>query len=156
MFSVFASLLIGSAQAESRPAETGVMVEPQIVVDLAEDHPEENLMEAYTRVRAWAQIPTERGRWLFEARGQQALQARGFDIRSEELESTWEVSLGETAWEGGLGPTWLELGNRVERWGRQDLLGIVDVLNGRDLRAGPLTPPELLKIPTPMATIGRV
>ena len=50
----------------------------------------------------------------------------------------------------------------MERWGQLDLLSVVDVINGRDLRAGFLTPPQHLRLPAAMArlqasnTIGQV
>jgi hypothetical protein len=148
--SLFVLLWSTAAEASPPAAETGATIQPQVVIDLSSEHPDENQFETWSRLRAWTRVPTQTGVWRMEARGLQRVQSGGSEFHPERLESMWSLELGETSWEGSVGPVWLAVGSRVERWGQLDMLSVVDILNGKDLRAGPLTPPELLRIPTPM------
>jgi len=126
-------------------AEVGLTVQPQISVDTRADRDGEDSVEGYTWVRAWAEGREGEARWFIEARALHVL------LVGEDTESVASADLGESGVSLPVGPGYLDAGYLVERWGRLDLLPVADVLNGRDLRAGPLTPLAVSRLPTAMA-----
>lgn len=143
---VFA-LLAAAAAADA--VEVGLDASVQTVADLAWDRPEEDRFEVVTRVRAEASGPAGGGRWQLGVLGEH--QARvGFERAGGDVEAAFELRPWESGWEGPVGPARLKVGHLVERWGRLDLLPVTDVLVGRDLRNGPLTPPQLVRQPAPL------
>lgn len=139
------SLLATLASAQ----EVGAIIRPEAEIDLASDRPEEDAAAVRTRIRAWAKGATPHdGSWFLEVRGVNEI------LIGEDLEGRWEGEIGESGWEGEIaGPVRLRIGNLVERWGKLDLLPVVDVLNPRDLRFGPIQPQEWQRTPVPMAVV---
>lgn len=128
--------------------EVGAILRPDFEIDLAADREGEDAVAARTRVRAWARGETADGRWFVEVRGVHEL------LVGSDLEGRFDGEMGETGWEGKVfGPVRLRAGNLVERWGKLDLLPVVDVLNPRDLRYGPIQPQEFQRSPVPMAVV---
>ena len=138
------ALLVAMSQAQ----EVGAIVRPEVAIDLASDREGEDTVEAWTRIRAFAKGDAGEGRWFLEVR------AAHLVLAGDNVEGAWEASVGESGVSGDIGKVDLRIGNLVERWGKLDLLSQVDVINGRDLRAGPLTPQELQRIPAPMLVLG--
>ena len=149
------ALAMPLAFGDTGASEVGFTVAPKLVVDLQADYADEHRAEVWTHLRAWARVPTGSGVWRFEARGLGLAQSADSEVRFNQFESIRSVSLGETQWDGSLGNTQLSIGHRIETWGSMYLLNSVDILNGRDLRAGPLTPLEVSRVPTPMLTASR-
>lgn len=136
------SLLLSAAHA----ADVGLTIQPQVSVDLSADRAAEDTVESYSWLRAWASGRQGEARWYLEARAMHAL------LIGTDAESVLDASLGESGVSFPAGRLYLDAGWRVERWGRLDLLPIADVLNGRDLRAGPQVPLEQSRLPTAMVT----
>jgi len=126
--------------------EAGVVIEPVVAVDLANDRPGEDTLESWTWIRARVRQPGNPG-WFVGIDAEHHLRD-GVD-----LEGTWAVRVAESGWSGPVGPLHLRVGNLVERWGKLDLTSVVDVLNPMDLRAGPLMSMESTRVPTPMARL---
>ena len=141
-------MLLALLAAMSHAQEVGAIIRPEVAIDLASDREGEDTVEAWTRVRAFARGDAGEGRWFLEVR------AAHLVLVGDNVEGAWEASVGESGWSGDLGKVDLKIGNLVERWGKLDLLSQVDVINGRDLRAGPLTPQELQRLPAPMLVLG--
>ena len=136
----------------AEPVEVGLDASTQTVADLAWDRPEEDRLEVFTRLRADAKGPAGGGRWTLGLLAEH--QARvGSERDGGDVEAAFELRAWESGWEGPAGPVRLKVGHFVERWGRLDLLPVTDVMVGRDLRAGPLTPPELVRQPAPMVRV---
>jgi len=137
----------------SSAQEVGAIIRPELMVDALDDRPGEDHTETHTRIRAFARGDTTMGdgldgSWFLEVRAQHHI------LAGDDTEGWFEASMGESGWEGELGgPVRLRVGNLVERWGKLDLLPVADVLNPRDLTVGPLMPPELQRLPVPMATV---
>lgn len=145
----------------AQAGEVGAIVRPEVAVDLASDRAHEDTIEARSRVRAFARDDLEHdARWFLEVLGehdllvgQSVLTASG--PNKDDVEGAWDVRVGESGWQGRLGGSAdLRIGNLVERWGKLDLFPVIDVVNPRDLRAGPLTPQEWQRVPIPMAQLG--
>lgn len=138
-----------SLAAPAHAQEVGAIVQPQLVVDTADDRPGEDHTEVHTRIRAFARGETGHdGTWFLEVRGSHHV------LVGDDTEGWWEGRIGESGWEGELdNGVRLRVGNLVERWGKLDLLPVADVLNPRDLTQGPLVPQELQRIPIPMLTV---
>jgi hypothetical protein len=129
-------------------AETGFILRPELQVDLASDRPGEDVVENRTWLRAFARGDTgDNGRWFFEVWGEHQL------LAGDDIEGFWDVRPGESGWEGRAGPLRVRAGHLIERWGKLDLLPVVDVINPRDTRNGPLTPTEFSRLPIPMITL---
>lgn len=135
-----------SGPATAADVETHLRVTTVGLVDLQWDRPGEDLGEVRTWVDGGASGPTAHGRWQLQIWGRHELLAG--QAPQGDMEAAWEVVPGESGWEGRAGPGMLRAGYLVERWGNLDLLSTLDVLNGRDLRAGPLTPLERLRVPS--------
>jgi hypothetical protein len=129
-----------------RPPEVGVVLNPLVAVDLASDRPKEDQLETWTWLQATVRKPGSTGWFL-------AIDAEHHTRYGEDLEATWEVRAGESGWTGYVGPAHLRAGHLVERWGKLDLLPVVDVLNPSDLRAGPLSTVQAARMPVPMARL---
>jgi hypothetical protein len=137
--------LLGPASA----TEVGAILRPEVTVDIAADRDGEDAADAITRVRAFASDNLDNGsRWFLEVQGQQAT------LIGEDVEGSWEATVGESGWAGSKGAIDLRVGNLIERWGKLDFLSQLDVINPRDLRQGPLVPTEFRRIAMPMATVG--
>jgi hypothetical protein len=135
------------AASHTEPVEVGVIVEPVIATDLSHDRPGEDIAESWTWIRAKASQRLANSRWFIGVVGEH------HSRWGENLEGTWEARVGESGWAGAVGPLYVSTGVLIERWGKLDLLPVVDVLNPRDLRAGPLTSLEATRIPLAMATL---
>ena len=130
----------------------GAIVRPEGVVDVASDRIGEDAAELHTWVSAFARDETERGdAWFLEGRLQHHA------LFGEDIEAWYELSLGESGWNGRLGaansPVRLRIGALRERWGKLDLLPVVDVLNPVDARTGPLAPAAWQRVTVPMAVV---
>lgn len=146
LFAAMAAVLVGGS-ALAAQVETGLIVESQVAVDTAWDRPGEDRLEWRQWVDASARGDTEHGRWQLAVWGSHEL------LVGMDTEAAWEVQAGESGWEGKLGPVGLRVGHLVERWGNLDLLSTLDALNGRDLRAGPLTPLRRTRLPAPLVRL---
>ncbi|MDG1480960.1 MAG: hypothetical protein P8R54_15295 [Myxococcota bacterium] len=135
-------LLLGAASA----AETALTVRSLSAVDLAADRRAEDTLETTTRIAASARGGAET-RWFIGVLGEHTLRV-GLDT-----EALLNIRADETGIDAPLGPARIRAGYLVERWGRLDLLPVVDVINGRDLRAGFLTPPQHLRLPAAMTRL---
>lgn len=140
-----------AAAAESDDVELGFVWRTQGAADLAWDRPREDRLETRTDLVASARGHAGEGRWFLEVRGEHFLRV-GAPAEGGDTEAAWGVAVGESGWEGPVGPLRLRAGNLVERWGRLDLLPTLDAWNPRDLRSGLLTPPEAVRVPVP--TVG--
>lgn len=137
---------ITTAAAE-RPPEVGLTIEPLVSVDLEHETDTEDTFESWTWIHAKAKQRLPNGEWFFATRASHTVR-HGLDT-----ESIWRLEVGETGIAGTVGPVYARAGNLVERWGKLDVTPIVDVLNPRDLSAGPLSTIEALRLPTPMVSM---
>lgn len=145
---VVPALLLLTAPALA--AETALVVSPLVAVDLAHDRPAEDVVEAWTRVDARASERRGGASWQLAIRAEHAVRI-GRPDPGGDTEAAWWITAGESGWEGPVGPVRVRAGHLVERWGRLDILPVADVLNGRDLRAGALTPVGWQRRPAPLA-----
>lgn len=129
--------------------EVGAILRPELEIDLASDRSGEDAAANRTRVRAWARGDAgDDGSWFIEVRGVHEL------LAGEDVEGRFDGEVGESGWEGALaGPVRLRVGNLRHRWGKLDYLPVMDVLNPRDLRYGPLQPQVWQRSPVPMAVV---
>ena len=67
----------------------------------------------------------------------------------------WSFEPWVIRWKKTVGPYRISLGNLQLRWGQLDALSTLDILCGKELRYGPLTPPQLLRRPSPALKISR-
>ncbi|MEC8193644.1 MAG: DUF1302 family protein [Myxococcota bacterium] len=144
---MLAWILATQAVLADRPPEVGLTVQPLLAVDLQHETDNEDTIESWTWIHARAKHRTAQGEWFFGAHAAHNVR-HGVDT-----ESIWHVDLGETGAAGTVGAVHGRIGNLIERWGKLDLTPVVDVLNPRDLRAGPLGTVEALRVPIPMATL---
>jgi hypothetical protein len=140
-------LLSLSAHAAERPPEVGVTIEPLVAVDINSTNTNADNIESWTWVRARARQHTDSGQWFLGVDGEHHVR-HGLDT-----EALWAMRVAESGWAGPVGPTHLRVGALIERWGKLDFTPVIDVLNPRDYRAGPLATIEALRVPVPMATI---
>ncbi len=140
------------AVAYASDSEAHLTAHNQVVVDLQHDRAAEDAAEVWTRLHATGAGRTQAGRWFFEVDVDHAVLI-GNERGGGDVEAAANVWVGESGWAGTLGPMYLRAGVLVERWGVLDLLPVSDVLNGMDLRAGPLTPVDHLRVPAPMAQL---
>lgn len=140
-------LLAVTAAAADRPPEVGLTIEPLVSVDLQQETDTEDTVESWMWIHAKAKQRLSNGEWFFSARASHTVR-HGIDT-----ESIWRLDVGETGFAGTVGPVYARAGNLVERWGKLDVTPIVDVLNPRDLSAGPLSTIEALRLPTPMVSL---
>jgi hypothetical protein len=138
-------MTLTAAQAD-RPPEVSVTVEPLVAVDLSKESDTEDTWETWTWIRARAKQQLDNGQWFLGVDGEHQLR------HGADTEAIWRVRVAESGWSGSAGPTHLRTGMLIERWGKLDFLPVVDVLNPKDLRAGPLATIEALRTPTPMIT----
>ena len=124
-------LALSTAHASDQ-ADVGFIAEPQVIVDLANDRPREDGVEAWTRLRANASGNLENdSRWFLAVHGEHQT-LMGVESQGGDLEANWDAWVGESGWEGPLfGSVRLRAGNLVERWGKLDLLPVVDVFTPR-------------------------
>ena len=140
---------VAAAGAEER-VERSFLADAELAQDLADDRSGEDSTELFTRLVARAAGREGSRRWEIEA-----IATHGLRIgQGGGPSATWEARLGETGWEGPLGPFRLRVGHLVERWGRLDLLSPADILSPRDLRRGPLIDPDDARVPLPLARLG--
>lgn len=137
------------ALALATAGDARFVVQPRVSVDTAQDRAAEDIAEARTWIRAEAEGDATNGRWFLQITADHVVLVGG---PAGDTEAAARVWAGESGWAGDLGPVHVRAGHLVERWGALDLLPVNDVLNGRDLRAGPLIPESLLRVPAPMAT----
>lgn len=147
MFVLLTSLAL--AQAAPEDVEVGLEASTLGVADLAWDRPEEDVFELWTRLRAEVSGTVGEGRFWLGVLGEHQLLV-GREALGGDTEAGVRLVPWESGWEGPVGPVRVRAGHLVERWGKLDLLPVTDVLNGRDLRAGLLTPPELVRQPAPL------
>ncbi|MBX2800210.1 MAG: hypothetical protein KTR31_21200 [Myxococcales bacterium] len=152
-------LVLGIPLGHAAP-EIGAIVRPEVVVDVASDRNLEDFATVHTWSRVFARDETPRGdKWFLEARLQHhlLLGASQVDVNGTDVEAYYELGLGPTGIDARLGgpssPARLRLGALRERWGKLDLLPVLDVLNPSEGRTGPLTPPDWQRIPVPMAVL---
>lgn len=141
--------LLLAAVSHATP-DIGAIVRPEAAIDLAGDRVGEDGASLHTWIRAFASDETDRNdAWFLEARLQH------HTLFGDDVEAWYELSLGETGFDARLGgpssPARLRIGALRERWGKLDLLPVLDVLNPTDARIGPLVPSEWQRIPIPMA-----
>jgi len=128
--------------------EVGAILKPEVAIDLAADRPGEDAFESRSWLRAWARGETgDDATWFLEVRGKHEV------LVGADVEAVFEGDVGESGWEGPAGPFRIKVGNLVDRWGKLDLLSQVDVINPRDLTAGPLMPAERQRVPVPMGRV---
>ena len=135
-----------AALAEN-PPEVGLTIEPLVAIDATDSPDSADSLESWLWIRAKAKQRTDHGTWFFAVNGEHNLRM------GEDTEAIWQLDVGETGWSGKTGPVHLRIGNLVERWGKLDLTPIIDVLNPRDLRAGPLATVESMHVAVPMAVV---
>lgn len=140
----------GSAATAAEP-EAHFTLQPRVVVDILHDRRGEDVAESWTWMRATATGPARTGRWFLEVQADYAV-LMGIDAHTD-VEAAANLWVGESGWAGELGPVYVRAGTLVDRWGTLDLLPVTDILNGRDLRAGPLTPLEHARVPAPMVRV---
>lgn len=152
------TVLLAAGPALAAP-QVGVVLRTESEVDVAADRkgvggvaPGEDALSQHTWLRAFVKDENARGdRWFLEARVQHHL------LVGDDVEAWYELGLGETGWDGRLGgpdSKWgLRAGILRERWGKTDLLPVLDVLNPSDARVGPLTALDHRRIPVPMAVL---
>lgn len=128
------------------PPEVGFTATPLVAVDTRQTEGEDH-WEAWTWISASAKQKTDNGRWFIAVNADQVIRS------GDDTEAIWHMRVGESGWGGHVGPVYLRLGVLNERWGKLDLLPTIDVLNPRDLRAGPLATIESARIPVPMVTV---
>jgi len=133
--------------AAERPPEVGVTIEPLVAVDIQSVDDNADTVESWTWIRARARQQTDAGQWFLGIDGEHHVR-HGLDT-----EAIWALRVAESGWSGPVGPTHVRAGALVERWGKLDFTPVIDVLNPRDLRAGPLATIEALRVPVPMTTI---
>ena len=131
----------------AQASDVGFLLRPEAAIDLKADRKGEDDAELRTRMRAFANGDLDDGsKWFFEIWGEHQL------LSGDDLEGWWDVKPGPTGWRGSAGAWTIQAGHLVERWGKLDLLPVMDVVNPRDLSAGPLTPLEFQRLPLPMLT----
>ncbi|MFT5684726.1 MAG: hypothetical protein ACI8RZ_005670, partial [Myxococcota bacterium] len=135
-------LLAGAASAE----ETALTLRSISAIDLAADRTGEDTLETTTRIAASARGGDET-LWFIGVLGEHTLRT------GDDTEALMGIRADESGIDAPVGPVRIRAGYLVERWGRLDLLSVVDVINGRDLRYGFLTPPDHLRLPAPMARV---
>ncbi len=145
------ALLAGVAWAGASDHEAHFTLQPRVVVDLAHDRPLEDVAESWTFLRANAKGPARTGRWFLEVQADYAVLV-GADAATD-VEAAANVWMGESGWAGSFGKLHVRTGYLVDRWGTLELLPVTDILNGRDLRAGPLIPLEHSRVPAPMVRL---
>jgi len=143
---LYAFLLCASAFASERAPEVGLTIEPIVAMDTSTQNKNADVLESWTWIRARAKQQTEGGQWFLGVDGEHHVR-HGIDT-----EAIWNLHVAESGWSGKIGQTHLRAGALIERWGKLDLTPVIDVLNPRDLRAGPLATIEALRIPVPMIT----
>lgn len=150
MFVLLTSLAL--AQAAPEGIEAGFEASTLGVADLAWDRPQEDVFEVWTRLQGRVSGSVGSGRFWLGVLGEHQLLI-GRDATGGDTEAAVRLVPWESGWEGPIGGVRLRAGHLVERWGKLDLLPVADVLNGRDLRAGLLTPPDLVRQPTPLVRL---
>jgi len=127
-------------------SDAGFLLRSEGAFDLANDRPGEDTAEVRTRMRGFMTGGPEFGdRWFLEVWGEHQF------LSGDDMEGWWEVTPGPSGWHGKLGAFDVRAGHLIERWGKMDLLPpLLDVINPRDMSAGPMTPPEYLRLPLPM------
>ena len=130
-------LLIGLAAGE----ETALTVRSISAVDLVADRAEEDVLETTTRLAASAK-GGDQTRWSLGILAEHTLRV------GTDTEAVMRVRADESGIDAPLGPFRIRAGYLVERWGKLDLLPVVDVINARDLRHGLLTPAQHLRLET--------
>lgn len=141
-------LLTVALASAAGPAELGLVARSQASIDLADDRATEDSLSLDTWLRARAAGDTgQDGRWTLSLVGVHGLR------HGEDTDALWSVRPGESVWDGPLGPLRLRAGLVDVRWGRLDLLPVADVMGAHDLRAGPLTPPEVGRVALPGAAL---
>ena len=143
------ALLGSTGRAEDATAH--FTLQPRVVVDLAHDRAGEDVFESWTWMRAAASGPARSGRWFLEVQSDYVVLLG--NAPTGDVEAATNLRMGESGWAGDIGPLYLRLGHLVDRWGTLDLLPVTDVLNGVDLRAGPLVPLDHARVPAPMVRI---
>lgn len=144
--------LCALATAAPEDVEAGVEASTIGVTDLAWDRPQEDVFELWTRARADVTGRVGRGRFWLGVLGEHQLLV-GRESAGGDTEAAVRLVPWESGWEGPVGPVRVRAGHLVERWGQLDLLPVTDVLMGRDLRAGLLTPPDLVRQPAPLVRL---
>ena len=140
--------IVAASHAAERPAEVGLTVEPIVAVDTHTKHPTADTVESWTWIRARARQQTGDSQWFLGVDGEHHVR-HGIDT-----ESMWNLYVAESGWAGKVGDAHVRAGALIERWGKLDLTPVIDVLNPRDLRAGPLgaapkKSPRLVATPPP-------
>ena len=156
---VVSSALLSLTPVAHGAPQVGAILRTETVGDVAVERralngvdPAEDVLTQHTWARMFASDETERGdRWFLEGRFQHHV------LVGDDVEAWYELGLGESGWDGRLGgpesPARLRAGVLRERWGKTDLLPVLDVLNPTDARIGPLTDPAHRRLPVPMATL---
>lgn len=146
------ALLCWSALASAAEVEVGLLVRPEVAIDLAADRLGEDGIEAWTRIQGKASGRSDTGKWMLSVQAVHV--ARGPTDGSEEAaEAWWFTQVGESGLEGKAGPLWLRGGMLIERWGGLDLLPVADVINPVDRSAGPLVPQDWARVPVPLLSV---
>ena len=140
-------LILAAASASERPPEVGLTVEPIVAVDTHAENPTADNAESWTWIRARARQQTDTSQWFLGIDGEHHVR-HGVDT-----EAMWNLYVAESGWAGKLGAAHVRAGALVERWGKLDLTPVIDVLNPRDLRAGPLATIEALRVPVGMTNV---
>ena len=135
-------LLIGLAAGD----ETALTVRSISAVDVAADRAEEDVLETTTRLAASAK-GGELTRWSLGVLAEHTLRV------GTDTEAMLRIRADESGIDAPLGPFRVRAGYLVERWGKLDLLPVVDVINARDLRHGLLTPSQHLRLPAGMVRL---
>jgi len=144
-------LALGCGVSHAADTTAHFTLQPRAVIDVARDRPGEDVVESWTWMRATAAGPARSGRWFLEVQADYVVLVGAPD--AGDVEAAPNLWMGESGWAGDLGPVFVRAGHLVDRWGAMDLLPVTDVLNGQDLRAGPLVPIEHARVPAPMVRI---
>jgi len=141
------------ALTAAHAGDVGFISSAQVIADTAHERPLEDTLEVWTRLKGSASGDLDNGRWFLAVRGEHQVLS-GVEADGGDLEAHWLVWPGESGWEGTLGgPVRLRAGHLIERWGKLDLLSVVDVFTPRDTRAGLLTPQDAVRLPAPAARL---
>ncbi len=143
------ALIAGAVAADDPNLRTRGSLWTLGAVDLGNEVDQEDVVEALSRFALEARWNTPTGgRVLMSVAGEHWLQS-GPDTRVRV--DAWP---DEIRWDRPLA-SWahLRLGQQVARWGQLEGITLVDVLNPRDLRHGPMYAPDEQRIAVPMARL---
>jgi len=149
---IITGLLLGAPSWAEERVETGFIARSNTAIDMAHDRDPEDLVETWTTWTGRAKGTSDTGRWYLSVTAEHQFLV-GLCAYGGDVEGAWDFRPGESGIEKRVGPVHLRGGYLIERWGKLDMLSMVDVLNPRDMRAGPLGSLDDLRVPVPMGRL---